>query len=196
MLRFIKLLHTVVWLIMAGASLYVLYASLRGYDGLWLWLCIILLCIESLILALNGWVCPLTPLAGKYTHDRSSNFDIYLPLFVARHNKLIFGGIFIIGLVIVLYGRIIHLVYQWLTYCSNFVNFALKLFQNTIKGGIIPLCAKGIEEVNDSSLVYGRSCRVYPATPYDPNWLQSSVNVSNMLLRQYLFPDTYDEIVD
>jgi hypothetical protein len=47
---------------------------------------------------------PLTDLAGRYTEDRRDNFDIYLPLWLARRNKTIFGTLFAIGELLVL-GR-------------------------------------------------------------------------------------------
>jgi len=53
--------------------------------------------VEILVLALNGWQCPLTGLAARYTDDRSENFDIYVPAWLARHNKLIFGSLFVAG---------------------------------------------------------------------------------------------------
>jgi hypothetical protein len=39
----------------------------------------------------------LADLAARYTMDRAENFDIYLPLWLARHNKTIFGTIFVAG---------------------------------------------------------------------------------------------------
>jgi hypothetical protein len=35
--------------------------------------------------------------AGRYTKDRTENFDIYLPLWLARRNKTVFGALFVIG---------------------------------------------------------------------------------------------------
>ena len=43
--------------------------------------------------------CPMTAVAARYTTDRADNFDIYLPLWLARYNKHIFGGLFVAGLV-------------------------------------------------------------------------------------------------
>jgi polyferredoxin len=54
--------------------------------------------VEVLVLVLNGWRCPLTSLAAGYTGDRRDNFDIYLPLWLARHNKLIFGTVYVAGI--------------------------------------------------------------------------------------------------
>ena len=45
----------------------------------------------------NRGRCPLTGVAAKFTEDRADNFDIYLPIWLARHNKTIFGSLFLIG---------------------------------------------------------------------------------------------------
>jgi hypothetical protein len=82
--------------------LYVLYAGVTGDISFWVWIAIGLLSAESLLLGANRWTCPLTPLAGRYTLDRRDNFDIYLPLLVARYNKQIFGSMFAAGFLLVL----------------------------------------------------------------------------------------------
>jgi hypothetical protein len=51
-------------------------------------------------LALNRMKCPLTDVAARYTDDRNANFDIYLPLWLARYNKHIFGPLFFGGMVL------------------------------------------------------------------------------------------------
>ena len=53
---------------------------------------------EVLVLVANGWRCPLTSLATRFTEARHDNFDIYLPLWLARHNKLIFGVLYVFGM--------------------------------------------------------------------------------------------------
>ena len=55
--------------------------------------------VEVVILALNRMRCPLTNVAERYTDDRRDNFDIYLPLWLARYNKQIFGTLFVAGIV-------------------------------------------------------------------------------------------------
>ena len=95
-LRAIKLLHTAVWAFFAGCIIAIpILALMRRYtDALVL---IGLVMIEVLILVINGLRCPLTGVAARYTGDRSDNFDIYLPLWVARHNRVIFGLLFLGG---------------------------------------------------------------------------------------------------
>jgi polyferredoxin len=58
--------------------------------------------IEILVLLLNRWSCPLTAIAARYTSDRRANFDIYLPEWLATHNKQIFGALFVVGLLFTL----------------------------------------------------------------------------------------------
>ena len=61
-------------------------------------LCAGIVAVEVVILLINGMHCPLTPVAARYTEDRRPNFDIYLPLFVARYNKEIFGTLYVAGM--------------------------------------------------------------------------------------------------
>ena len=66
-----------------------------------------LVLVEILVLLLHGWQCPLTRLAARQTDDRRDNFDIYLPEWLARHNKALFGSLFVLGEIVVilrLYG--------------------------------------------------------------------------------------------
>ncbi len=53
---------------------------------------------EILVLVFNRWRCPLTAIAARHTSDRRANFDIYLPEWLARHNKGVFGSLFGLGL--------------------------------------------------------------------------------------------------
>jgi len=93
-LRGIKALHTVLWAIFAGSILVIPVVTAIGdlRAGLWLSLFVT---IEIIVLAINGMRCPLTGFAARYTDDRSDNFDIFLPSWLARNNKRIFGTIFV-----------------------------------------------------------------------------------------------------
>jgi hypothetical protein len=54
---------------------------------------------ECFVLIANRMRCPLTAIAERYTDDRRANFDIWLPEWLARHNKSIFGTMFLLGLI-------------------------------------------------------------------------------------------------
>jgi hypothetical protein len=94
----VKLLHTVVWAFFASCVLGIPLAAASGALKLAISL-VAIVAIEVAVLLLNGLRCPLTGVAARYTADRQDNFDIYLPLWLARHNKLIFGTIYLAGLV-------------------------------------------------------------------------------------------------
>jgi hypothetical protein len=99
----IKILHTAIWALLAGCIVAIPLAGARrqfvcaaALTGLVL--------VECAVLAVNRGRCPLTDLAARYTEERTDNFDIYLPLWLARRNKPIFGTIFAVGALFVL-GR-------------------------------------------------------------------------------------------
>ena len=95
-LRTIKVVHTIVWAFFASCILAIPLVSLRGEHRAAAWLSGIVM-IEVIVLALNRWHCPLTPVAARFTDDRRDNFDIYLPLWLATYNKRIFGPLYVLG---------------------------------------------------------------------------------------------------
>jgi hypothetical protein len=97
----LKSLHTLIWLGFNLVLAYLFYAVLTQQVDGWFWAGIGLIALECLVLLIFRWRCPLTYIAQRYTDDRSDNFDIYLPVWVARHNKLIYSTIF--GVLVVLY---------------------------------------------------------------------------------------------
>jgi hypothetical protein len=92
----IKLLHTVVWLFLVACILAVPVAgSVHNFRLAAVFAIIVF--FECLVLAFNRCRCPLSDLAARYTPETAPNFDIYLPNWLARHNKLIFGILFVAG---------------------------------------------------------------------------------------------------
>jgi hypothetical protein len=100
----VKLVHTVAWAFFAGCIVLLPLAAHAGRFDLAV-LLIGLVGLEILILALNRWRCPLTAVAARHTSARQANFDIFLPLWLARYNKEIFGPLFLAGLA--------YTAYEW-----------------------------------------------------------------------------------
>ena len=100
-LRTVKLLHTVAWAFFAGCILLVPLAAWQRRFDVALVL-IMIVTVEVAVLVWNGFKCPLTDVAARYTDDRRDNFDIYLPLWLARYNKHIFGSLFAAGILFTL----------------------------------------------------------------------------------------------
>jgi len=103
----IKLLHTVVWLFFVCCIVAVPVAAgqhrfqLAGVTAA-------LVLLECLVLGLNRCRCPLSDVAARFTPDTKDNFDIYLPNWLARHNKTVFGMLFL--------GGGLFALAQWLLY--------------------------------------------------------------------------------
>jgi hypothetical protein len=92
----IKVLHTAVWMIFAGCIVAIpVVAAAKQFTVAWVLSGIFL--VECLVLAANHGRCPLTDLAAGHTQERADNFDIYLPLWLAKYNKIIFGSLFVAG---------------------------------------------------------------------------------------------------
>lgn len=92
----IKLVHSAVWLFMVACILSMPLAAVAGRFKVSTVLAGIVL-LECAVLAVNKGKCPLTSIAALYTEDRAENFDICLPVQLARHNKTIFGLLFLFG---------------------------------------------------------------------------------------------------
>jgi len=95
-LRLVKLAHTVIWALLGGCVVAIPVFAFQGRLAVAAALIAIVLC-EVVVLAFNGMRCPLTDVAGRYTAERQPNFDIYLPLWLARNNQRIFGTLYAAG---------------------------------------------------------------------------------------------------
>ncbi len=103
-LTVIKAAHTIVWLFFVACILAIwAFAARADYPNAALSICIVF--VEVVVLAFNGWKCPLTAVAARHTDDRRVNFDIYLPQWVARHNKSLFGTLYLAGIAFTLARR-------------------------------------------------------------------------------------------
>jgi hypothetical protein len=102
-LRVIRLLHTAVWALFAASIVLIpILAHVGRFAGAAMLIALVL--VEVAILVANRMRCLLTDVAAHYTSDRRDNFDIYLPLWVARYNKQLFGTLYVLGVVYTL-GR-------------------------------------------------------------------------------------------
>ena len=97
-LRWVRLAHSIAWAFFAGCIVGIPVAAWRD-DFRIAGVLTALVSVELVILAANRCRCPLTAVAARYTEDRRPNFDIYLPEWLARYNKEIFGSLLVAGLV-------------------------------------------------------------------------------------------------
>lgn len=101
LLRLVRVVHTLIWASFAGCILAIpVYAWSGEIRSAGILGAIVL--AEGLIILVNRWRCPITDVAARYTDERRDNFDSYLPLWLARHNKTIFGALYAAGLLFTL----------------------------------------------------------------------------------------------
>ena len=98
----VKTVHTGVWVFFNVVIFYFLYAVIVDKVDRWVWICLGLILSEGFILLVFKNICPITIVARNYTQSRKDNFDIYLPNWLAKYNKQIFGILFILGLTLML----------------------------------------------------------------------------------------------
>jgi hypothetical protein len=110
MLFTIKFIHTIIFLIMSAAILYVFYGGMTdNYHPTLLLIALVMVAVESAVFIGNGRRCPLTKLAQEHGdtgggHDFIA--DIFLPDWMATKIPPVCGALFVIGLIALL----IHLV--------------------------------------------------------------------------------------
>jgi len=102
----IKSIHTLVWLFFNAVIFYLLAAVIIDKIDKWVWIGLGLFVLEALILVAFKMVCPLTIIARKYSDSPAANFDIFLPNWLAKNNKLIYS-IFLCVILIILIFRLI-----------------------------------------------------------------------------------------
>jgi hypothetical protein len=101
----VKSLHTLIWVFFNFVIFYMLYAVIVDKIDIWLWIGYALIILEGLTLLAFKFLCPLTLVARRYSDSTKDNFDIYLPNWLAKYNKLIYTSIMVIVLILTIYRQ-------------------------------------------------------------------------------------------
>jgi len=102
----IKSIHTGVWVFFNIVLVYLYYAVFTNKIGILFWLGIVAYAIEFVILLLYKWNCPITFLARNYSNSDKDNFDIYLPNWMAKHNKTIYSVLVVLLLILFVFTQL------------------------------------------------------------------------------------------
>jgi hypothetical protein len=92
----VKILHTLIWLLFNTVIFYMLYAVILNKLDKWLWIGYALIMLEIITLLIFKMSCPITIIARRYSISRKANFDIYLPNWLAKYNRVIYVSILIV----------------------------------------------------------------------------------------------------
>ena len=99
----IKLVHTLIFWILSVCTVYALFSGMANRITAWTWVAVVLLLVESVVLAASGWTCPLTILAERRGALRGSVTDIFLPKWLADRIFPVCGTTYGIALVLILW---------------------------------------------------------------------------------------------
>lgn len=99
----VKTIHTAIWLAFNAVLIYLYYAAISNEIDKWVWLGLGSFVAEGLVLLIFKNVCPLTLIARKYSSSTEDNFDIYLPNWLARHNKKIYTALLLLAVLLISY---------------------------------------------------------------------------------------------
>lgn len=97
-LALVRGVHTAIYLVMAASTFVLVYAGVTGAAGIWLWITLALLSIETVVFVGNGMRCPLTALAVRYGAKKGYAFDTFLPERATRYTFNFFGTVMVVGL--------------------------------------------------------------------------------------------------
>lgn len=102
----VKIIHTLVWMFFNVLLFYMAYAVIINKINKFVWIGIGLIVLEGLVLLIFNKVCPLTIVARRYSDSTKDNFDIYLPNWLAKWNKMIYT----ISFVFIVFGLIYRIL--------------------------------------------------------------------------------------
>lgn len=102
-LFWIKLIHTLAFLVIGAAILYIIYSGVFDVGGTALIIALIIVVAEIVVFTANGFHCPLTKIAQQMGDATGNDFigDIFLPKGFARLVPLVCGSLAFIGFVLV-----------------------------------------------------------------------------------------------
>ncbi len=94
-----RLLHTLIYAVMAASALLVLFAGVTGQTGAWLAPAIVLILGEIVVFAACGFRRPLTAVVARYA-DGAPVSDTFMPERLTRNTARVFGPIIAVGFVL------------------------------------------------------------------------------------------------
>lgn len=93
---YIKLLHSVLFFLIAISTIYVFITAALDQINSLTWWAFGVAVVELLVLLFNGWRCPLTDLAERQGAEVGSVADLFLPKWLSDYLFAIFGVVFLI----------------------------------------------------------------------------------------------------
>ena len=104
---YIKLIHSLLFFLIAVSTTYVFVTAVWGQVTSLTWWALAIVIIELLVLLFNNWRCPLTDLAVQQGADVDSVADLFLPQWLSNYLFTVFGVVFLASCALLIW-RIIY----------------------------------------------------------------------------------------
>lgn len=102
----VKIVHTLIWIFFNLVIGWLFFAVITNRINKWLWMGVAAFVLEGIVLLIFRNMCPLTIIARRYSDSAKYNFDIYLPNWLARYNKIIYSCLLAIVFIMLAYRLI------------------------------------------------------------------------------------------
>lgn len=102
LLASIKLTHTMVFLLSAGAIFYLLWAGISGRLTPFIWVAVAIPALVGLGLKLNGDECILQTWAKRLEGSSEWVSDIYIPDWLSLRVRTIFTPLYVLSLILII----------------------------------------------------------------------------------------------
>src|SRR5579872_6646277 len=99
----VKWIHSIIWMFFNLIIFYLYYSVIVNRIDKWVWICIGIILMEGLVLLSFKRICPVTLIARRYSDSTKDNFDIFLPNWLAKYNKLIYIVLFVAVLLLIVF---------------------------------------------------------------------------------------------
>jgi hypothetical protein len=96
----IKLVHTLVFLVVSACILYIVYCGITGKLNRLLWAALGLVLLIGILYAVNGFECPLTTIV-QHLAGRRDVADIFFPDWFANKIMPVSAGVYVVGAMLV-----------------------------------------------------------------------------------------------
>jgi hypothetical protein len=103
MLTLVKALHTLVFVVVFSAILFLLYCGLWNHISQWTAVAFMLVFLEVTVYVGHGFKCPLHTLATQLTASGHAVNDIYLPAWLSRRVIAISTPLLVIDFLLLLF---------------------------------------------------------------------------------------------
>ena len=103
---YIKLVHSVLFFLIGICTIYLLYAAALDRVTTLTWVAFGVVVLELTILVFNDWRCPLTVFAETKGAESGSVADLFLPAWLSEQLFRIFGILFAISCVLLLWRTV------------------------------------------------------------------------------------------